>query len=173
MAAAAEVHVQESAPKKARGLEQLEHLVKTRFDKVQASVKGVETELRSRAAHLRKSFDEFQTTALTRLGTLRETLSLESVKTKLGMPALQVVGQTAERLFKDGVRRSEVAVDKLGLAKVIELPGVAQLAATPAARQAFEKVHARFEEMRARFEGVSPEKAPTGGVPSAPEKNVE
>ncbi len=173
MAAAAEVQVQESAPKKVRGLEQLEQLVKSRFELVQASVKGVESELRNRAENLRKSLGDLQTNAITRIETLRETLSFESFKSRLGVPALAVVGETAERLIKDGVRRSEAAVEKLGLAKVIELPGVAQLAATPVARQAFEKVQARIEEMRARFEGTSPEKATTTEVATHPEKNVE
>jgi hypothetical protein len=148
-------------------MKHLEQLLKSRLESVQLGLHTVETELRARAEFIRKGIDEAQVGAADRVKQLRGMMTLEALKTRFGADKLDELSKAAERLLADGVRRSEAVIDKLGFARLVELPVFAQIAHTPTAKEAFGRVQARIEAIRGRFEASSA--APVVAV----EKNLE
>jgi cell division septum initiation protein DivIVA len=154
MAAAVEIEAQ-----KVQGKKGVEAFIRARLALVQKELEGISGKVLGQVAGIRKSLETVPHQALERVKAAIKVERLDQLKALISSSRAPIADATAkvEKAVNDGVKLTEEAVQKLGLAK---------LADVSALKDAFEGLQKRIDQLKKKVDGLA--KSPT----TAPEATV-
>lgn len=168
MAAATAIEVQPTSSEPA-AFAKIEASAKTAWGRVQKSISKVEGQLRDQLSTFRKTIDSARAKGTERFAELKTTFAPAKLKELLtNNKAFAGFTRNAEKVLEDGKKLTEAA-EKLGLAKLADLQGLAAKADIDSLKDAFAGVQGKLDHLRQKVDKLASKAAAT----PVPNQSVE
>jgi|GEM_PF-3309487 len=141
MAAAIEIEAQ-----KVEGKKGVEAFIRTRLALVQKELEGFSGKVLGQVAGIRKTLEAVPQQALERVKAAIKVERFDKLKALLSKAPIADATAKVEKAVSDGVKLTEEAVQKLGLAKLADISAL---------KDAFEGLQKRIDQLKKKVDGLT------------------
>jgi len=146
MAAAVEIEAQKGESKKG-----VEAFIRARVALVRSELEGISGKVLDQVAGFRKTLETVPQQALERVKAAIKIERFDKLKALLGKAPIADATAKVQTVVNDGVKLTEEAVQKLGLAKIADVSAL---------KDAFDGLQKRIDQLKKKVDGLAKAPAP-------------